>query len=249
VATTGLAGVFLAPSMLRSGCGRIIPLQVIRQIADAALKSLCGGSPRCIRGSDRGRSHRSGCCASYCCRCFIRSARSRNWSARPRPAVSLVCRARDRGPGVGCHHLHQEPRPAVGTRRDGQVSRRGVVKRQGQRLVVERSFLGRRNLVGGLASPKSSRLNDGSGEPPGPGRNDQRDFHGEQRTNDTHSSPPTQAPRRNLCADRGRSAGRESPCADWRWRSPAPRFRRRDSATADVDDHSNSNLRRLVVVP
>ncbi len=35
---------------------------------------------------------------------------------------------------------------------------------------------------------KRFRPKDGSGEPPAPGRNGERDFHGEQRTNDTHAS-------------------------------------------------------------
>jgi hypothetical protein len=35
---------------------------------------------------------------------------------------------------------------------------------------------------------KSFRSKDGSGEPPGPGRNGERDFHGERRKNDTHAS-------------------------------------------------------------
>ena len=39
-----------------------------------------------------------------------------------------------------------------------------------------------------LSSPKSFRPKDGSGDPPGPGRNGEQDFHGEQRTNDTHAS-------------------------------------------------------------
>jgi transposase len=43
-------------------------------------------------------------------------------------------------------------------------------------------------LLEAWASPKSFRPKDGSGEPPGPGRNGERDFHGEQRTNDTHAS-------------------------------------------------------------
>ena len=38
------------------------------------------------------------------------------------------------------------------------------------------------------ASLKSFRPKDGSGEPPGPGRNGERDFHGKPRTNDTHAS-------------------------------------------------------------
>src|SRR5213080_3309552 len=36
-------------------------------------------------------------------------------------------------------------------------------------------------------SMKSFRPKDGSGEPPGPGRNGARDFHGETRSNETHA--------------------------------------------------------------
>jgi len=38
------------------------------------------------------------------------------------------------------------------------------------------------------ASLKSFRPKDGSGDPPGPSRNSERDFHGEPRRNDTHVS-------------------------------------------------------------
>jgi transposase len=43
-------------------------------------------------------------------------------------------------------------------------------------------------LVEAWASLKSFRPKDGSGEPPAPGRNGERDFHGEKRTNQTHAS-------------------------------------------------------------
>ena len=43
-------------------------------------------------------------------------------------------------------------------------------------------------LVEAWASLKSFRAKDGSDEPPAPGRNGERDFHGEKRTNDTHES-------------------------------------------------------------
>ena len=43
-------------------------------------------------------------------------------------------------------------------------------------------------LIGAWASMKSFRPKDGSGEPPGPGRNGERDFHGERRSNETHAS-------------------------------------------------------------
>jgi transposase len=43
-------------------------------------------------------------------------------------------------------------------------------------------------LIEAWASMKSFRPKDGSGKPPGPGRNGERDFHGEKRSNDTHAS-------------------------------------------------------------
>jgi len=43
-------------------------------------------------------------------------------------------------------------------------------------------------LIQAWASMKSFRPKDGGGEPPGPGRNAERDFHGEKRRNETHAS-------------------------------------------------------------
>jgi transposase len=43
-------------------------------------------------------------------------------------------------------------------------------------------------LIEAWASLKSFRPKDGSGAPPGPGRNGERSFHGEKRSNETHAS-------------------------------------------------------------
>ena len=43
-------------------------------------------------------------------------------------------------------------------------------------------------LIEAWASMKSFRPKDGSSEPPAPGRNGERDFHGEKRSNETHAS-------------------------------------------------------------
>lgn len=43
-------------------------------------------------------------------------------------------------------------------------------------------------LIEAWASMKSFRSKDGSGNPPDPGRNGERDFHGEKRSNETHAS-------------------------------------------------------------
>jgi hypothetical protein len=42
--------------------------------------------------------------------------------------------------------------------------------------------------IAAWASMKSFKAKDGSNEPPTPGRNSERDFHGEKRSNDTHAS-------------------------------------------------------------
>src|SRR5271169_6631379 len=70
-------------------------------------------------------------------------------------------------------------------------------------------------LIEAWASMKSFRPKDGSGEPPAPGRNGERDFHGEKRRNETHASttdprcsavpqgagPAGQAPLSGACSD------------------------------------------------
>lgn len=43
-------------------------------------------------------------------------------------------------------------------------------------------------MIEAWASMKSFRPKDGSGEPPGPGRNGERDFRKERRSNATHAS-------------------------------------------------------------
>jgi transposase len=57
-----------------------------------------------------------------------------------------------------------------------------------KRLLSSEHFTVDGTLLEAWASPKSFRPKDGSGEPPGPGRNGEQDFHGERRTNDTQVS-------------------------------------------------------------
>jgi transposase len=61
------------------------------------------------------------------------------------------------------------------------------------------------SLIQAWASMKSFRPKDGSGEPPAPGRNGERDFHGERRSNETHAST-TDAEARLLRKGRGKEA-------------------------------------------
>ena len=60
--------------------------------------------------------------------------------------------------------------------------------RQVKRLLSSEHFSVDGTLIDAWASMKSFRPRDGSGEPPGPGRNGERDFRKEKRSNATHAS-------------------------------------------------------------
>jgi transposase len=74
-----------------------------------------------------------------------------------------------------------------------------------KRLLSSEHFSVDGTLIEAWASMKSFRPKDGSGEPPAPGRNSERDFHGERRSNDTHAS--TTDPEARLAR---KSAGQEA---------------------------------------
>lgn len=57
-----------------------------------------------------------------------------------------------------------------------------------KQLLSSEHFSADGTLLEAWASPKSFRPKDGSGNPPDVGRNGERDFHGERRTNETHAS-------------------------------------------------------------
>jgi transposase len=59
---------------------------------------------------------------------------------------------------------------------------------QVKKLLSSEHFSVDGTLIDAWASMKSFRPKDGSGEPPSPGRNGERNFHNEKRSNDTHSS-------------------------------------------------------------
>src|SRR5208282_1881267 len=59
---------------------------------------------------------------------------------------------------------------------------------QVKKLLSSEHFSVDGTLIDAWASMKSFRRKDGSGEPPSPGRNGERNFHNEKRANDTHCS-------------------------------------------------------------
>ncbi len=66
-----------------------------------------------------------------------------------------------------------------------------------RKLLSDEHFSVDGTLIEAWASMKSFRPKDGSGEPPHPGRNGERSFHGEKRSNETHAS--TTDPEAKLC--------------------------------------------------
>jgi transposase len=75
---------------------------------------------------------------------------------------------------------------------EGDIARRfmAAVLNQGpvKALLSDDHFSVDGTLIEAWASIKSFRPKDGGGEPPAPGRNGERDFHGEKRSNETHAS-------------------------------------------------------------
>lgn len=63
-----------------------------------------------------------------------------------------------------------------------------VAQARGRDLLSDEHFSVDGTLIDAWASMKSFRPKDGDDEPPGPGRNSERDFHGEKRSNQTHAS-------------------------------------------------------------
>ena len=57
-----------------------------------------------------------------------------------------------------------------------------------RKLLSDEHFSVDGTLIEAWASMKSFQPKDGSGSPPDPGRNGERDFHGEKRSNETHAS-------------------------------------------------------------
>lgn len=63
-----------------------------------------------------------------------------------------------------------------------------VAQARARNLLSDEHFSVDGTLIDAWASMKSFRPKDGGDEPPGPGRNGERNFHGEKRSNQTHAS-------------------------------------------------------------
>ena len=103
-------------------------------------------------------------------------------------ALSLVRRSRGGRSGVGADGVHEEPGPAAGGRCGAQVSGRTSRPQGGAGIAFGRTLLGRRHAGCGVGFDEELRGEGRFDEPPSAGRNGERDFHHETRSNATHTS-------------------------------------------------------------
>ena len=111
-------------------------------------------------------------------------------AAGVRPSFPWVCRDRRRRLGVGPFGVLEEPRSAAGVTSPAKFLSAVLAQPSVKKLLSTDHFSVDGTLIEAWASMKSVKPNDGSGERPaeGGGRNIERDFHGQKRSNDTHAS-------------------------------------------------------------
>ena len=166
------------------------PLRVIREIANAALAALSGEFERLYSPIGRGSIPPERLMRALLLQAFysIRSERQ----LVERIEYDLLFRW---FVGLGIEDPVWDATSFTKNRDrllEGEVAQRFLAAVLSQakvkRLLSSEHFSVDGPLLEAWASGKSVRPKDGSGDPPGPGRNPERDFHGERRQNDTHAS-------------------------------------------------------------
>jgi transposase len=109
---------------------------------------------------------------------------------------------------VGADGVYKEPRQASRSRRGAQVPCRADGPRGASRRTSTFSVDG--TQIAAWASMKSFKAKDGSSDPPGPGRNGERDFHGESA-----ATPPMPRPRIRRRSFTRRARARKPSSASW----------------------------------
>src|SRR5688572_24335569 len=153
---------------------------------------------RCFRQSSSGftrrragpRSRRRSCCGRFFCKPSTRCARNGSlWSSLTTTFCSAGSWAWPWTRPFGTRAC--SPRTESGFL-EGDVAAKFMAAVLAQprvkRLLSDDHFSVDGTLIEAWASMKSFRPKDGSDEPPGPGRNAERNFHGEKRSNETHKS-------------------------------------------------------------
>src|SRR5215510_5694578 len=163
------------------------PLRVIRQIVNAALKSLSGEFARLYSPIGRESIPPERLMRAMLLQAFYSVPSERQLVERI--DYDLLFRW---FVGLGIEDAVWDATTVTKNLLDGEVASKFFTAVLSQdkvkRLLSSDHFSVDGTLLEARASPKSFRPKDGSDEPPGLGRNGERDFHGERRTNDTHAS-------------------------------------------------------------
>ena len=166
------------------------PLRVIREIANAALQSLCGEFEELYSPIGRGSIPPERLMRALLLQAFysIRSERQ----LVEQIEYDLLFRW---FVGLGIEDPVWDATSFTKNRDrllEGEVAQKFLAavlsQNKVKRLLSSEHFSVDGTLLEAWASPKSFCPKDGSGEPPGPGRNGERNFHGERRKNETHAS-------------------------------------------------------------
>ena len=166
------------------------PLRVIREVANAALKALGGEFAALYSAIGRGSIPPERLLRGLLLQAFYSIRSERQLVER----IEYDCCSLGLSGSVSrtrCGTRRASPRTASGclkARWPRGVSPRCVAQPKVKRLLSNEHFSVDGTLLEAWASVNSFRPKDGSGGPPGPGRNSERDFHGERRRNDTHAS-------------------------------------------------------------
>ena len=167
------------------------PLRLIRRIVNRGARR-----PRSrICGALRGRGATVDRAGAASAGAFVASVLHNPLGTPGDGAVALQSALPRRFVGLGvddavwvAYRVYKEPQPTVGCRGDTQVLAELLDQKEVRALLSDEHFSADGTQIAAWASMKSFVAKDGSGEPPSPGRNGERDFHGERRSNETHAS-------------------------------------------------------------
>jgi transposase len=186
----GICGSFFSYTDLEKRVRSDHPLRVIPQIAKAALKSLSGEFAKLYSPIGRGSIPPERLMRAMLLQAFysIRSEQQlverMDYDLLFRWFVGLGIEDAVWDATTFTKNRHRLLNGAVASKLLAAVLSQNKVKT----LLSSDHFSVDGTLLEAWASPKGFRAKDGSGEPPDPGRNSERDFHGDRRRNDTQAS-------------------------------------------------------------
>ena len=167
------------------------PLRAIRALADEALAALNGRLRGAVLGDGPALDPAGDAAAGDAVAGVLLGAlrADADGADRLQPAVPLVRRAADGRARSGIRRCSRTTATGCWRRMWRGSSWRALMGLpRVKRLLSSEHFSVDGTLIDAWASMKSFRPKDGSGEPPAPGRNGERNFRKEKRSNETHAS-------------------------------------------------------------